>query len=530
MLILQKAFYLHPNKDVLFEDIDFTVNKQDKIALAGNNGSGKSTLLRIIAGELSLSGGVMQRFEQPYFVPQLYGQFDHLSIAQALGVANKLNALQEILAGKTTAENFTALDDDWSIEERCKEALHYWELDTIDLSQKMGSLSGGEKTKVFLAGIIVHQPAFILLDEPSNHLDRNSRQLLYDLIEKTTSTLLVVSHDKELLGLLHTIAELDKNGITIYGGNYSFYAAQKELQAKALEEDIHSKEKEIRKAKEKERETKERQQRMDARGKGKQEKAGMARIMMNTYRNKAENSTAKLKGVHAEKIGNLSGELQALRSSVIDPAKMKMGLDKPALQHRKLLFKAGALNIAFTGNRIWKDDLDFEIHAGERIAIKGNNGSGKTSLLQIICGNRQPQKGTVYHTDTSSFYIDQDYSLLHDQLTVYEQVQLYNENGLAEYEVKSRLNRFLFGKESWGKKVAALSGGERMRLLLSALTILPQSPGILFLDEPTNNLDIQNTAILAAAIHAYEGTVIVVSHDDHFLEEIRIEREINLER
>lgn len=530
MLILQKAFYVHPNKDLLFTDIDFTINKNDKIALTGNNGSGKSTLLRIIAGQLPLSGGVMQRQEQPYFIPQLYGQFDHLTVAQALGVQHTLTALQEILAGNTTTENFTALDDDWSIEERCREALQYWQPGNIDLSQPMGSLSGGEKTKVFLAGIMVHQPAFVLLDEPSNHLDRNSRQLLYDFIEKTTSTLLIVSHDKKLLGLLHTIAELDKNGITVYGGNYSFYAEQKELQAKALNDDIHNKEKEIRKAKEKERETKERQQRMDARGKGKQEKAGVARIMMNTYRNKAENSTAKLKGVHAEKIDNLADELQALRSFITGPAKMKMGLDKPLLQHRKLLFSASGINVAFGEKYLWKNELSFELHAGERIAIKGNNGSGKTSLLQIICGRRMPQKGKVYNAAAISFYIDQDYSLLNDRLTVYEQVELYNENNLAGHQVKSRLNRFLFDKESWAKSVAALSGGERMRLLLCALTVLPQPPDILFLDEPTNNLDVQNTAILAAAIRAYEGTVVLVSHDDPFLEETGIGREINLER
>src|SRR5690606_15954255 len=285
MLILQNITYTHPNKDVLFSDINLTVNNLEKTALIGNNGVGKSTLLKIIAGELQPLSGQLNIATEPYYVPQIFGQFNHLTIAQALRIEDKLNALKEILNGNTSEENFNLLNDDWTIEDRCTEALKYWQLDNLDLSQKMETLSGGQKTKVFLAGISIHEHKLVLLDEPSNHLDISGRQLLYDFIQATKSSLIVVSHDRKLLNLLNTVFELNRNGIKVYGGNYDFYKEQKEIENNALSQDIQSKEKALRKAKEKERETLERQQKLDSRGKGKQEKSGVARIMMNTLRN-----------------------------------------------------------------------------------------------------------------------------------------------------------------------------------------------------------------------------------------------------
>src|SRR6478735_1167973 len=344
MLILQNISYTHPNKELLFDNVHVTVNRRDKIALIGNNGSGKSTLLKIIAGELQPSHGQLTVDTKPYYIPQVFGQYNHLTIAQALRIENKINGLQEILNGQVTEENYSILDDDWTIETRCNEALQYWQITDLRLSQKMETLSGGQKTKVFLAGISIHQPELVLLDEPSNHLDASGRQLLYDFIQFTQSGLIVVSHDRKLLNLLDSICELNKQGITVYGGNYDFYAEQKQIEINALHQDLQSRERALRKAKEKERETIERQQKLDARGKAKQEKAGVARIMMKTLRNSAENSTSKIKTAHAEKISDLSQELQELRSSLPELDKMKIGFDNSALHVGKILFTANNIN------------------------------------------------------------------------------------------------------------------------------------------------------------------------------------------
>lgn len=528
MLILQNISYTHPNKNLLFDHINLTVNNHDKLALIGNNGSGKSTLLKIISKELQLLSGQLLVSAEPYYVPQIFGQYNHLNIGQALKVENKLNALKEILNGNLSEENYTTLNNDWTIEERCNEALKYWQLSNLDLSQKMETLSGGQKTKVFLAGISIHHPELVLLDEPSNHLDIAGRQILYDFIKSTQNTLIIVSHDRKLLNLLDKVAELSKHGITIYGGNYDFYTDQKQIENNALNQDLQNKEKALRKAKEKERETLERQQKLDSRGKGKKEKAGVARIMMNTLRNNAENSTSKMKAVHAEKVGDIKKELQELRSTLPDIDKMKFGFDNSALHKGKILFNAAEINYGYHHNSLWKNNLTFQITSGERFVLKGLNGSGKTTLLKIILGKLEPQTGTIYRADNKTVYVDQDYSLIDNQLKVYEQAQQFNASALQEHEIKIRLNRFLFTKDDWDKSCSALSGGEKMRLILCCLTINNKSPDIIILDEPTNNLDIQNIEILTAAINEYQGTLIVVSHDETFLEETKIEQTIQL--
>lgn len=528
MLVLQNITYMHPNKDVLFDKIHLTLNKQDRIGLIGNNGSGKSTLLKLIAGILNPISGNIVSDSVPYYIPQVVGQFNNYTIAEALHIEDKLSALKDILAGQVTEDNLVRLADDWTLEERCQEALCYWGLGDFDLLQKMETLSGGEKTKVFLAGIAIHKPDIILMDEPSNHLDIKSRNLLYEFIQTTTSSVIVVSHDRTLLNFLSRVYELSKHGITIYGGNYDFYVEQKQIESNALSLDIKNKERTLRKAKEVERETMERQQKLDARGKKKQEKAGLPTISMKTFKNNAEKSTARTKDMHAEKIQMASTELNRLRNELPDKDKMKFNFDQSNLHKGKLLISAKEMNISFGNQVLWGDALTIDITSGERITIKGDNGSGKTTLIKIMLGEIHPNIGTIQCAIGKTIYINQEYSLIDDSLSVYDQAIQFNSTSLQEHEIKIRLNRFLFGKDYWGKTCNTLSGGEKIRLMLCCLTILNHAPDMVVLDEPTNNLDIQNCEILTQAINEYKGTLIVISHDLYFLEQIGVERIIEL--
>ena len=521
MLILQDVFYTHPDREVLFSGINFIVNPHQKIALIGNNGSGKSTLLKLMAGALPVSGGAVKTSSKPYYVPQIVGQYNNCTVAEALYVGDKLKALHNILGGVATEESFHLLDDDWTIEERCLQALDHWQLRGIDLSLQMDALSGGQKARVFMAGIRIHQPEIVLLDEPGNHLDAEGRELLYDYIRGTPDTLVVVSHDRTLLNLLPIVCELGEKGLITYGGNYNFYEEQKKIQSDALLQGLQNREKALRKAKETEREAIERQQKLDARGKKKQEKAGLPTILMNTFKDKAEKSTSKLKGVHAEKIGELTRELSQLRSNLPAIDKMKMDMDDSALHIGKVLVAAREINFNFHESRaLWAEPLSFEIISGGRFAMEGSNGSGKTTLIKIILGQLRPGVGKITRTGFSSIYIDQDYSLIGNELTVYQQAQAYNSGALQEHDIKIRLNRFLFGPEDWDKSCGALSGGEKMRLMLCMLTIGNRAPDVILLDEPTNNLDMQNIEVLTDAINEYQGTLIVVSHDQYFLQQI----------
>jgi len=529
MLSLQQLSYIHPNKDLLFENINLHINAQEKIALIGHNGVGKSTLLRLISKELSPSSGRIHVGTNTYYVPQIVGQFENDTVAEALGINKKLNALYAILAGNASEENFNSLQDDWTLEERCKEAFDQWNLPDLQLTQQMSSLSGGQKTKVLLAGIQIHRSELILLDEPSNHLDMDSKTLLYNWIQSTKTTLIIVSHDRALLNLLDDMAEMSPKGIKRYGGNYAFYEAQKEIERHALQQDIHHKEKAIKIAKEKERETIERQNRLNSRGQKKQEKAGVARIMMNTLRNNAEKSTAKIKGVHQDKIGDIRSDLQELRGSQSALDEIKIDLGDSTFPMGKSMIKAENINFKYDSRQLWQNNIDFQLFSGDRVVLQGQNGSGKTTLVKLLLNQLTPKQGKIECQSFRAIYLDQTYSILSSHLSIYEQAQQFNTAALPEHDIKIRLSRSLFGKDDWNKPCQLLSGGEKMRLILCCLTIQQQSPDLIILDEPTNNLDLQNILILTRAIQLYKGTLLVISHDEVFLQEIRVNKTFRLQ-
>lgn len=528
MLFLHHISFGFPAGNLLFNSINLTIPSHTKSALVGSNGMGKSTLLKLIAGEIEPLEGNINIQGDLLYVPQMFGNCNYLTVAECLKIEKKLEALQKITNGEVDEIYFETLNDDWDIGERCQNALQYWKLENVSVHQKLESLSGGQKTKVFLAGIQINQPEIILLDEPTNHLDLEGRNLLYDFIEKTSSTVIIVSHDRTLLNLVDTIFELSNQGISTYGGNYDFYAEQKEIENEALQNDIHSKERALKKAKEKERETMERKQKLDARGKGKQEKSGVARIMMNTLRNNAEKNTSRLKSVHAEKINDISGDLRDLRSSVRNSDQMKVNFNDSNLHSGKILVSAEEINFKYEEENLWKENLSLEIRSGDRVCFKGSNGSGKTTLIKLLLGDWEPSAGKITRADFQTIYVDQEYSLIDGNSTVYEFVQQFNDNAMQESEVKTLLSRFLFGKETWDKKCNVLSGGERLRLLLCGLSISNKAPDMIILDEPTNNLDLQNVEILTNSIKDYHGTLVVISHDEVFLEEIGVEDEILL--
>jgi len=460
MLTLNNLSYIHSNGEVLFDDLHLTLNKHNKVALIGNNGVGKSTLLQIMAGHLHPSAGIIRADSKPYYVPQHVGQFNDFTIAQALQVEDKLKALKEVMEGNATETNLTLLNHDWLLEEKCGEALAAWQVEGLELNRKMETLSGGQKTKVFLSGITLHRPELVLLDEPSNHLDEESRNILYDYIRTTSDTLMVVSHDRTLLNLLDTVYELSQHGITVYGGNYDFYAEQKRMEVNALNQEVRSKEKALRKAKEVERESLERKQKLDARGKKKQEKAGLPTISMNTFKNKAEKSTSRIKDVHTEKVETIAQELNQIRKALPGIDKMKVDLDHALLHRGKKLIEAKDINFRYDNRLLWQRPLNFLITSGQRIVIKGGNGVGKTTLIKMILGEIQPRSGVIDRAEIKSVYIDQDYSFIDNRLTVYDQAQQFNEDQLQEHELKIRLNRFLFSKTYWDKPCKALSGGK----------------------------------------------------------------------
>ncbi|MEQ8904473.1 ribosomal protection-like ABC-F family protein [Ekhidna sp.] len=528
MIHLQNISYSHPNKDPLFDGISLNINKGDKVGLIGRNGIGKSTFLKLITKDLQPTSGTIEIRITPYYIPQLVSQYDHLTIAQSLNVAEKIAALHRILAGGGTIDDMMTLDDDWSVEERCMDALHKWGLKNLKLTQKLEGLSGGQKTRVFLSGISIHQPQMVIMDEPGNHLDLTGKRKLHTWIDQTSHTLLVVSHDRSFLDRMSTICELHKHALVIYGGNYQHYLKQKELEQEALFHDIHTKEKELRKVIVKQRQTIERQQKQVSRGKKKQVKAGVPKVMINKMKNDSENTSSRLKTTHIQKTESIGSELCELREKRTDPFKIKVGFSQSTLHEGKQLVSAQEINYSYNSIPIWRSPLSFEIRNGDRLAILGDNGSGKSTLIKLVLGHLQPDRGEVRRANFTAIYLDQDYSIIQNGVSIYDQAESYNNNSLPEHEVKTILNRFLFKSNDWKKLCASLSGGERMRLSLACLSLSSKTPDIIALDEPTNNLDIENITILTHAINEYQGTILIVSHDQVFLEQVGIKNSLDL--
>ena len=472
--------YVHADKEPLFQNINLIVNTGQRLALVGNNGTGKSTLLRIIEGNLKPSSGEVVCSSRPYYIPQHFGQFDNLTVAEALRVDDRIKALHAILEGDASAENFTCLNDDWNVEERCLSALASWNLEHLQLSQPMCSLSGGEKTKVFLSGILVHAPEIILMDEP------------------------------------------------LYGGNYEFYKEQKELALTALQNQLSEKEKELRLARKTAREVMERKNKSNVRSDKSSFKKGISRMAVNTLKDKAEKSTVRLNDVHEEKMASLQSSIASLQDVIPDLRALQTNFNSSDLHTGKILITAYQINFGYTSSCLWKSPLNIQVRSGDRIHITGNNGSGKTTLVKLLLGELKPAAGTITRADFSYLYIDQECSVLDPGLTVFEQTERFNASHLAEHELKSILNRYLFPYETWDKPCFCLSGGEKIRLLFCCLMIGNNAPDVFILDEPTNNLDIQSVEIITAAIKSYRGTVLLISHDHYFVKEIKINRSIKL--
>ena len=493
--------YVHADKEPLFQNINLIVNTGQRLALVGNNGTGKLTLLRIIEGNLKPSSGEVVCSSRPYYIPQHFGQFDNLTVAEALRVDDRIKALHAILEGDASAENFTCLNDDWDVEERCLSALASWNLEHLEI---------------------------ILMDEPTNHLDVSGREKLYEMIRSGRSTLLIVSHDRTLLNLLPCICELEKSEVTLYGGNYEFYKEQKELALTALQNQLSEKEKELRLARKTAREVMERKNKSNVRSDKSSFKKGISRMAVNTMKDKAEKSTVRLNDVHEEKMASLQSSIAGLQDVIPDLRVLQTNFNSSDLHTGKILITADQINFGYTSSCLWKSPLNIQVRSGDRIHITGNNGSGKTTLVKLLLGELKPAAGTITRADFSYLYIDQECSVLDPGLTVFEQTERFNASHLAEHELKSILNRCLFPYETWDKPCFCLSGGEKIRLLFCCLMIGNNAPDVFILDEPTNNLDIQSVEIITAAIKSYRGTVLLISHDHYFVKEIKINRSIKL--
>jgi ATPase subunit of ABC transporter with duplicated ATPase domains len=521
--------YRLPDGRFLFNNLTFSFNAV-RAGLVGVNGIGKTTLLEILAGKREPSVGAVNRCGRVSYLPQQARFVSSATVAEALNLADQIAAIERVERGEATSGDFDLIADRWDLRERIEQVFSRNGASHIALERRVESLSGGEAARVRIAGLLLEEPDFLILDEPTNHLDLAARESIYDLIASWKSGLIVVSHDRRLLALLDQIAELNANGLKFYGGDYEFYRQQREVERNAAEETLLGARQRLKEAKFTAQRATERQQRKQSQGRRKALNGGVPAIVAGGLRRAAENTAARLKDRHQRKVDHAKREVEEARQDVPIELQIAVDLERTKVPPNKRMIELVDVNFLWRNAErpLWIKPLSFEVIGPERVWLKGANGTGKSTLIDLIRGGKIPVEGTVKAGVERIGFLDQGVSSLDDSLTVLENLRR-SAPLRPESDLRTLLGRFLFIRDAALKPASALSGGERMRAGLACLLGADQSPEILILDEPTNNLDLPSVEELVSALRGYGGALIVVSHDFTFIEEIGVERIIDLD-
>ncbi|MFD0141129.1 MULTISPECIES: ABC-F family ATP-binding cassette domain-containing protein [unclassified Streptomyces] len=489
-----------------------------RTGLIGLNGSGKSTLLKLFAGELTPAEGTIRRVGEVGYLPQNLVLDTGLRVDEALGIAATRAALHAIEAGDVAEEHFAAVGDDWDVEERARATLDQLGLGHIGLDRTIGEVSGGESVLLRLAALLLARPDILLLDEPTNNLDLHARARLYEAVDAWSGVLVVVSHDRQLLERVDQIADLREGEVTWYGGTYSAYEEALAAEQEAAERMVRVAEADVQRQK---RELSDAQMKLARRkryGQKSFENKVVPKIVANNRRAAAQVSAGKHRALHTERLAEARERLDLAEEAVRDDDEIRIELPRTLVHPGREVLRLSGLELRY-GARVAGE---FELRGPERVALVGRNGAGKSTLLRTIAGELEPVAGTV-ETHVPLRFLPQRLDVLDDELSVVENVARFAPEATAN-TVRARLARFLFKGARADRPTGTLSGGERFRATLAALLLAEPAPQLLMLDEPTNNLDMASVRKLTAALEAYEGALIVASHDVPFLESLGITR------
>jgi ATPase subunit of ABC transporter with duplicated ATPase domains len=521
--------YRLPDGHFLFNNLTFSFSAV-RAGLVGANGIGKTTLLEILAGSREPSAGAVNRCGRVSYLPQQARFGSSTTVADAINLTRQITAIESVERGEGTPGDLDLIADRWDLRERIEQVFSKLEVSHISLDRSVESLSGGETSRVRIAGLLLEEPDFLILDEPTNHLDLSARESVYDLVATWKKGLIVVSHDRDLLALLDQIAELNANGLKFYGGDYEFYRQQREAERGAAEETLQGARQRLKEAKLTAQRAAERQQRKQSHGRRNILKRNLPSIVAGGLSRAAENTAARLKGRHQRKVDNARQEVEEARKGLPIELQIAVDLERSKVPPNKRMIELVEVNYRWQGAErpLWDKPLSVEVIGPERVWLKGANGTGKSTLIDLICGAKSPVAGTVRVGAERIGLLDQRVSSLDDSLTVLENLKRAAPLR-PESELRTLLGRFLFIRDEALKPASVLSGGERMRAGLACMLGADQSPEILIADEPTNNLDLPSVEELVSALRGFGGALIVVSHDITFIEEIGVERVIDLD-
>ncbi len=488
----------------LFSDVTFHINEMERVALVGSNGAGKTTLLRIIAGELTADSGEITTAKDKTigYLPQQLGYHSENSIYEELlevkseiveldhSIRNMEKQMQHV-SGKeleSLLEKYHRLQTEFEAKEgyTCKSQImgiiNGLGFGGKDMDQCINTLSGGQRTRVALGKLLLLEPDLLILDEPTNHLDLPSIQWLENYLSNYKGGVLIVSHDRYFLDrIAEKVVEIEHGKAISFTGNYSAYAEKKEQ---------------------------------------------LRHIQLKEYENYIRN--VKHQEEVIEKLRSFNGEKSIKRAESREKMLEKMTpVEKPVEAQKTMHFeltpeKTSGNDVLYVddfpksfGEKHLFEHISFDIHRGERAAIIGKNGTGKTTLLKILCELEAADSGIAkLGTNVEIGYYDQEHNVLHDDKTIFDEIH-DDYPDLNNTRIRNVLAAFLFTGDDVYKKISLLSGGEKGRVSLAKLML--SKANFLLLDEPTNHLDIESKEILEEALNQYTGTVLYVSHDRYFI-------------
>jgi len=492
----------------------------ERTGLVGRNGTGKTTLLNLISGALPLQTGHISVTGSLGVLRQTVQAGLEETVADLFGVTEALAILHRAEAGEATAEDFERAD--WTLEARMTAALARVGLDIIP-ETRLTTLSGGQQTRAGLAALVFSAPDFLLLDEPTNNLDREGRRAVLDLLSGWRGGAIVVSHDRELLEAMDAIVELTTLGATRYGGNWSHYRARKALELAAAQADLADAEKRVGDSARAAQAATERKARKDSAGQKKAARGDAPRILLGAMKSRSENTggeQARLAERQRHEAVSAAAEARE-RIEVLQP--LSVSLPSTNLPAGRTVLQINDVTVGYDNQPVIRD-FSLTLTGPERVAITGANGSGKTTLLKLITGKLAPWSGSVRVTDSRAL-LDQSVSLLDPAQSIRDNFRRLHPQA-DENSCRAALARFMFRADAALQIVSTLSGGQMLRAGLACVLGGAMPPDLLILDEPTNHLDIDSIEAVEAGLRAYDGTLLVVSHDEPFLEAVHITRRI----
>ncbi|MBZ2188583.1 ATP-binding cassette domain-containing protein [Alcanivorax sp. JB21] len=518
-LTLKGVSHVLPDGTALFSDLHEQFDMRPT-GLVGRNGAGKTVLARILAGLLPPTTGQCLCSGSVHYLAQQVAYDDGATVAGLAGVKHTLDALARIDAGSTAAADFDAVDGRWDMHQRLHQALERNDLGHLEAGTPARTLSGGEAMRVALTGALLSGADFLILDEPSNHLDRPNRQALIEQLQRWPHGLIVVSHDRQLLHAMERIVALSSQGLRSYGGNYTFYARARAHERQSALEQLSQRKLERQREEQALRKQDERQARRQARGHRHGKKANQAKVLLDRQKERSESSAGALRQKQAARRAQQDQRVQAAAEHVEQAPGITLH-DIPARHNamdKRRTVDLDRVTLPFVPGAT--RHITLALSGRQRIGVVGPNGCGKSTLLRVLAGRISPLSGTCKVTAERAG-LDQRLGNLDPEKTVLEQLQLARRTA-TEGDLRMRLAQLGLDAQKIATPSGLLSGGERLKGALACILYADSPPQLLLLDEPNNHLDLPSVEALEAMLQRYPGTLVVVSHDDRFLDNLAL--------